>query len=420
MRLAEELRLPAEERASLYDSLLLKDIGCSSNAARLCQIIGGGDERKVKAGVKLEDWTRPSRPKASTLSLLWTSILPEAGTFRRAAGIVRIGLTQHRNNEEMITLRCDRGAQILRKLGLGAAAAEAVRGLDEHWDGSGYPERRRGKAIPLGSRILAVAQHLDVFATERGINKALQVLHERAGRWFDPDIVRVATRLHRCGTLWTYALASTAEYETRAAVLDLAPERVHQLTAADVDLICEAFADVVDAKSSFTFRHSVGVTAAARQIARRLGLSPERQQMVNRAALLHDLGKLRVPNSILDKPGKLTASEWLVVQEHPHLTQQILSRIASFRELAQIAGAHHEKLDGSGYPNHLASRQLPLEARIITVADVYGALTEDRPYRSGLTHEDALALLIRDAPQKLDPDCCEALIPGVSSDRTQN
>jgi putative nucleotidyltransferase with HDIG domain len=203
-------------------------------------------------------------------------------------------------------------------------------------------------------------------------------------------------------------------------VLDLAPERVHQLTAADVDLICEAFADVVDAKSSFTFRHSVGVTAAARQIARRLGLSPERQQMVNRAALLHDLGKLRVPNCILDKPGKLTASEWLVVQEHPHLTQQILSRIASFRELAQIAGAHHEKLDGSGYPNHLASRQLPLEARIITVADVYGALTEDRPYRSGLTHEDALALLIRDAPQKLDPDCCEALIPGVSSDRTQN
>ncbi|MGB6869224.1 MAG: HD domain-containing phosphohydrolase, partial [Acidobacteriaceae bacterium] len=89
-------------------------------------------------------------------------------------------------------------------------------------------------------------------------------------------------------------------------------------------------------------------------------------------------------------------------------------------ELARIAGAHHEKLDGSGYPRRLTARQLPLEARIIAVADVYGALTEDRPYRSCLTHEDALALLFRESPQKLDPDCCEALIPGVSSDRPQD
>jgi putative nucleotidyltransferase with HDIG domain len=419
MRIAEELRLPAERRADLYYALLLKDIGCSSNAARLCQIIGGGDERRVKAGVKLEDWTRPGRPRASTLQLLWTSVLPDASAFRRAAGILRIGLTQHRNNEEMITLRCDRGAHILRKLGLGDTAAEAVRGLDEHWDGSGYPERRVGKAIPLSSRILAIAQHLDVFASEQGIPKALEVLHTRAGRWFDPDLVRVVTRLHRTGTLWPYALTSTPIYETRAAALDLAPAEVHRLGAADVDLICEAFADVVDAKSSFTFRHSVGVTAAARSIARRLGLSFERQQMVNRAALLHDLGKLRVPNSILDKPGKLNSAEWLVVQEHPQLTQEILSRIASFQELAQIAGAHHEKLDGSGYPGRLTARQLPLEARIIAVADVYGALTEDRPYRSGLTHDDALALLFRDAPHRLDLDCCEALIPGVCQESQQ-
>jgi putative nucleotidyltransferase with HDIG domain len=419
MRIAEELRLPAEQRADLYYALLLKDIGCSSNAARLCQIIGGGDERQVKAGVKLEDWTRPGHPKASTLKLLWTNVFPEAGALRRAAAIVRIGLTQHRNNEEMITLRCDRGAHILRKLGLGDTAAEAVRGLDEHWDGSGYPEGRSGKAIPLASRILAVAQHLDVFATEQGMARALQVLHERAGRWFDPDLVRVVTRLHRSHGLWAHALPTTPEHETRAAALDLAPDQVHSLEAADVDLICEAFADVVDAKSSFTFRHSVGVTAAAGSIARRLGLSPERQQLVNRAALLHDLGKLRVPNSILDKPSPLTASEWLVVQEHPHLTQEILSRIASFHELAQIAGAHHERLDGSGYPHRLTADQLSLEARIIAVADVYGALTEDRPYRPGMTHEDALALLFRDAPHKLDPECCEALIPGVCPERQQ-
>lgn len=409
MRLAQELRLPADRRASLYYALLLKDVGCSSNAARLCQIIGGGDERRVKAGVKLEDWTRPSRPKASTLQLLWTSVLPDGTALARIAGIVRIGLTQHRNNEEVIKLRCDRGAHILRKLGLGDIAAEGVRGLDEHWDGSGYPERRTCDAIPLESRILAVAQHLDVFASECGTDVAIDVLRQRSKRWFDPELVRIVQHLQADGTLWEAVLPGTPDSATRHAALDLAPDEVHELEASGIDLICEAFADVVDAKSSFTFRHSVGVTDAALRIAHNLGLSYARLQFVNRAALLHDLGKLGVPNSILDKPGKLDTAQWRVVQEHPRLTQEILSRISSFGELAFVAGAHHEKLDGSGYPNHLTGDHLPLEARIIAVADVYGALTEDRPYRAGLSHEQAMGILRQDIPHRLDPDCVEAL-----------
>jgi len=145
------------------------------------------------------------------------------------------------------------------------------------------------------------------------------------------------------------------------------------------------------------------------QIATGMGLSQERIRLVNRAALLHDIGKLRVPNSILDKPGKLDGAEWQVVQEHPRLTREILSRIGPFRELAIIAGAHHERLDGAGYPDRLTAPQLPVEARIIAAADVYGALTEDRPYRAGMSHEQALEIMFRDIPYKLDPDCCEAL-----------
>ena len=408
MRLAHELGFSSEQLVSLYYALLLKDVGCSSNAARLCQIIGGGDERRVKAGVKLEDWTRPGNPKASTLRLLWQTVLPQAGPLQRVAGIVRIGITQHKNNQEIIGLRCDRGASILRKLGLGEVAAEAVYGLDEHWDGSGYPDRRTGNSIPIESRILAVAQHLDVFASDMGVEAALEVLRERSGRWFDPELVRVAEQLHAQGVLWRSALSDTPEGEIRNAAVDLAPN-ADQLTATDIDLICEAFADVVDAKSTFTYRHSIGVTEAAVKIAEKLELSSERMQLVNRAALLHDLGKLRVPNSILDKPGKLDAEEWRVVQEHPRLTREILGRIGPFRELAAIAGAHHEKLDGTGYPDGLVAEQLPLEARIIAVADIYGALTEDRPYRAGMPVEQALALLARDVPEKLDADCYEAL-----------
>ena len=241
----------------------------------------------------------------------------------------------------------------------------------------------------------------------------MQALHQRDGRWFDPQLVHIAELLHEDGSLWLSALAMHPESQTRKAVLDLAPEVINDLGAADIDLICEAFADVVDAKSSFTFKHSLGVTDAAVLIARQLGLSPQRLQFVNRAALLHDIGKLSVPNSILDKPGKLDAEEWRVVQQHPRLTREILSRVASFQELAMIAGAHHEKLDGTGYPDRLTAAQFPIEARIIAVADIYGALIEDRPYRPGLALEQVLEIMARDVPHKLDRTCYEALVAAV-------
>jgi HD-GYP domain-containing protein (c-di-GMP phosphodiesterase class II) len=421
MRLGRELGFTDGELADLYHALLLKDVGCSSNAARMCQIIGGGDDRTVKSGVKLEDWTKPHRPSLSALRLLWKNVLPQGGPLPKMARIVQIALAQHRNNEEMIQLRCDRGAGIVRKIGMSEATAQAVRSLDEHWDGSGYPERWIGATIPMLARVMAVAQHLDVFATERGPEQAMQVLRERSRRWFDPQVVKAAEALHRRGALWMQCLPvggqtmAQAELSTRFAVLDLAPAQATRTSASHIDSICEAFAEVVDAKSNFTFRHSMGVTDIASAIGTAMGLSPQRKQMLHRAALLHDLGKLRVPNSILDKPGKLDDAEWRVMREHPSLTRAILSRVTQFQELAFIAGAHHEKLDGTGYPDNLRARDLPLEARILAVADVYGALTEDRPYRRGFAPEQALVMLSSDQPAKLDPDCFQALLSVATS-----
>jgi HD-GYP domain-containing protein (c-di-GMP phosphodiesterase class II) len=140
-----------------------------------------------------------------------------------------------------------------------------------------------------------------------------------------------------------------------------------------------------------------------------MGLNPERKQLLHRAALLHDLGKLRVPNSILDKPGNLNADEWAIMREHPGLTGSILRRVKQFRELASIAGSHHEKLDGSGYPNGLHAEDIPLETRILTVSDIYTALTENRPYRNGYSHEQAIEIMIHEGPRKLDADCFAAL-----------
>ncbi|HEY1903937.1 MAG TPA: HD domain-containing phosphohydrolase [Terracidiphilus sp.] len=415
MRLGTELGFSDVALADLYHALLLKDVGCSSNAARMCQIIGGGDERAVKSGVKLEDWTKPHKPSLRALRLLWRNVLPGEGPISKLAHIANIALTQHENNEELIQLRCDRGASIVRKIGMSEQTAQAVRSLDEHWDGSGYPERSSGRGIPALARVMAVAQHLDVFARERGPEQAMLVLRERSRRWFDPKVVRAAESLHRRGALWMQCLPgsgesfSQSEISARSAVLDLAPAETARIGASHIDLICEAFAEVVDAKSHFTFCHSAGVTDVASAIGKAMGLNPQRRQLLHRAALLHDLGKLRVPNSILDKPGKLNNTEWAVMQEHPALTGAILRRVKQFRELAYVAGAHHEKLDGSGYPDRLHADDLSLEARILGVADVYGALVEDRPYRNGFSPEEAMSIMQGEAPSRLDGECFSVL-----------
>ena len=154
----------------------------------------------------------------------------------------------------------------------------------------------------------------------------------------------------------------------------------------------------------------MGVAEAAFGIANRLGLSADRVQVVRRAALLHDIGKLSVSNSILDKAGALTEQEWKSVHQHPGMTRQILERVGPFREIAVIAGEHHEKLDGSGYPHRLMAPDLSIEARIVAVADVYGALSEDRPYRAGMMVDEIVSIMGKLAPLKLDGDCVEALV----------
>jgi len=383
MRLGEGLFLPAARMSNLYYALLLKDVGCSSNLDHRCEILGY--EKHLKPANTPE---RKGEPALSMFTLLWNTGHRSHSPLRRAADLLHLGFATRRKNESIVSLRCDRGARILRKLGLGDGVAEAVRGVDEHWDGSGFPAHRTRHHIPLESRIISIAQFLDVYAFEHGREAAIRVLGERSERWFDPKIARMALQLHRQGTLWRYASHATPEIETRAAVLDFAPAEMSSLKAGDIDLICEAFSDVVDAV---------------------LGLTKERTRLVHRAALLHDLGKLRVPNSILDKPYSLAPEEWRVVREHPSLTREILSRIGPFAELAAIAGAHHEKLDGSGYPNGLKAPDLPVEARIVTIADVYGAMTEDRPYRPGLTPRQALHNISREVPQRLDSNCFEAL-----------
>jgi len=404
MRIAEAMNIPEEMRTSLYYALQLKDTGCSNNAARVSKLVGG-DDRAMKWTSKLTDWSRPFR----TVKSLWPRVLPDKNIVQRVVRLIHMGLTREKNNREMTQLRCERGAEIVRMLEMGEMAAEAVRRIDEMWDGSGHPEGLKGRDIPLLARICSVAQNLDVFAAEEGMEAAMNVLRKRSGTWFDPQLVRVAESLHVSGALWVDCCVSDGVERTRAAVLDLDPGLHAKLVPERVDHICEAFACIVDAKSPFTYSHSMGVADMAVEIATEMGLAADRVQLVRRAALLHDIGKLFVPNTILDKQGELTPEEWAVVLEHPRVTRSILERVSSFRELAALAGEHHEKMDGSGYPLGLTAEQMSMESRLLGLADTYSALAEKRPYRRAIDPREILEMLAPSVPAKFDPTCFVAL-----------
>lgn len=428
MRIGLALGLPQESLASLYYALQLKDVGCSSNAARMAQLFGG-DDRKAKAMTKLTDWAalRPTaganvsvRTRIIELSdglraiprntrRLWSVVLPGAGVRSKVQRAVALGSETETNTRELINLRCDRGASILQKLRMSEIACEAVRHLDEHWDGSGYPAGMAGDGIPLLARICAVAQNLDVFATAQGMQASIRTLQRRSSTWFDPQIVHCAVALHKAGRLWQDCEPGCPVEHSRQAAIDLSPEAPALLRADQIDAICEAFADVVDAKSPFTFRHSIGVTETALALAQELRLAPSQQKLLQRAALLHDIGKLGISNTILDKPGRLTDQERETILAHPGMTRTILSRITGFGDLARIAGEHHERLDGSGYPHGLKGPELCLESRILALSDCFSALAEERPYRARLPLPEVMRILAKEVPTRLDPVVYAAL-----------
>jgi putative nucleotidyltransferase with HDIG domain len=402
MRLAAELRLAHEVQAGLYYALLLKDAGCSSNASQIYNALAS-DDIAAKRDVKKTDWTRLNW---ETLQYALTHIAPGQPFLERVAAILRIAAGQKQHAREVTAIRCERGATMARLIGLPEKTAEAIGGLDEHWNGGGNPDGICGNRIPITSRIMLLAQTLDVFWTAAGPQEALEVVIQRSGKWFDPCVVRAARSLAKRETLWT-------GLETNAPLpLALALEpgwRVMSQGDVSMDAICRAFAQIVDAKSPFTYNHSNGVANAAVAIATKLDIPPARVLFIRHAAHLHDLGKMAVSNAILEKPGKPDEAEWQALRAHPAHTWNILRCVGGFEELSEIAASHHEKLNGTGYHRGLTAAQLPIEARILVVSDIFDALSAKRPYRDSLPLEKVYDIMHKDAPHALDASCLEAL-----------
>ena len=412
MRIAEELRLSTKTRSDLYYALLLKDCGCSGNASKTFHALGS-DDLKAKRDVKTTDWTKTSW---ESVRYALAHVAPGKPFLERSRAIFSLALNQKRHARDVVKIRCERGSTLARLMGLSEVTAGGILNLDEHWDGSGNPEHLERYEIPVVSRIMLLAQTLENYFAEQGPEAAIKVVGERSRKWFDPDLVKAAQALHIRKQLWI-DIATDRAFEVG---LDMDPEQ-RMISDADttLDSICLAFANIVDAKSPFTFNHSNGVANAAVAIGRVLGLPREEIVFIRHAALLHDLGKLGVSNAILEKPAKLDDEEWKVMRSHPFYTWKVLSGIPGFDRLSEIAASHHEKLNGTGYFRGLTAEQMPLQARILVVADIFDALAANRPYREAMPLEKVFGIIRKDTPQGLDGACVEALEQsGVSSDQT--
>ncbi|MFZ2100852.1 MAG: HD domain-containing phosphohydrolase, partial [Oricola sp.] len=283
--------------------------------------------------------------------------------------------------------------------------------LDERWDGSGKPEGLEACAISPAANIALLAQVADVFAIEHGRQAAVDEIRARSGTWFRPELVDAFLAVQQADDFWD----RMREADLAGRVYAMHPANREIAVDEDyLDDVASAFADVVDAKSPYTANHSTRVTFYADMIAEELGLAAAHRRWLRRAALLHDIGKLAVSNQILDKPGRLDDREWEVVRSHPWHSERILERVSAFADIAPIAGAHHERLDGKGYPNGLEGDEICLETRILTVADVFDALVAERPYRAAMPVAKALAVIAKDVGTAFDPGCVAALKKGLT------
>lgn len=403
MRIAEEIGLPPQVLADLYYTLLLKDAGCSSNSSRLYHILNADDIR-AKGDLKTTDWTRVGW---ESLHYALTHVATGDPFPQRVWRLVRVAATQQRDSCELVKIRCERGSSIVRKLGFSENVAAGIYSLDEHWNGGGYPNGLRKQEIPLYACIANLSQTLEVFLMVHGRKEAIEAARLRSGRWFNPELVDAALSLCKSGRLWE----DLEKQELIEHVLALEPQ--DQRLAADekiIDGICVAFAEIIDSKTPFTYKHSVGVADAASDIGRRVGMGSGELKKLWRAALLHDIGKLGVSNAILEKPGKLTADEFSQVRQHPYHTYEILRRIPAFADFSYDAALHHERLNGKGYWQGLTADALSLTARILAVADVFDALSAKRPYRDALPLEKVFSMMREDAPHALDWLCLDALM----------
>lgn len=395
MGLGRQLDLAAAELSEVYYVALLRFIGCTADSSELSHRVGG-DERRYRAGLAPVLGASPREFMPTVLRYVRPRQIP--GFIAGGVSPIRQGLLAH----------CELAENLAQRLSLNDGIRRSLAQTFELWNGHGLPHGLAGEQIALSARIAFIARDLEVLSRTSDADAAIKTIAGRQkARTYDPELSHLVAA---CGGELLQDLAQTAS--PWDAVLAAEPEPWPWIPDAKLDTVLEVFADFIDMKAPFMLGHSRQVAA----LAIRAGAND--QQSLKRAALVHDLGRIAVPNGTWEKPAALSEGEREQVRLHAYYSERILLRCQALSSLADSAGHHHENLDGSGYHRGCRAPEISRNARLLSVADAFQAMTSDRPWRPAHSKDEAAALLNQDVSAgRRDREAVDAVLTAAGAGR---
>ena len=404
-RLSDRLGLDAEQRGTVFYTTLVMWIGCHADSQEYARWFG--DDIAVRREAYLVDWSGLPYLRFLVGNVAKGEALPQRlkvlGTlFQDARGQLATLIHSH----------CASAAALAQHVGLSPEVGSTLAYTFERFDGRGLPSGASGRQIPIEMKVAQFADVAEVHHRMYGLEAVIAMASSRRGGQFDPAVIdAVLTAPEELfapapnGDVWGGALAEAPDQEVR-----LTDEGFD-------DLVC-AIGDFVDLKCPFTLGHSRAVATLSAAAGKSLGLAVGDVRTLRRAGHLHDLGRLGVSNQVWSEPGDLSPSEWERIRMHPYLTERVLDRIPGLGPVRTIARAHHEHLDGTGYPLGLGGTMLGRSERILAATVAYQSALEPRPYRAAMSSKEAMERLrSRSRSGLLDPECVDAVL-AVAGHRT--
>ena len=302
-----------------------------------------------------------------------------------------------REHLEIYKAHCNIGEKNVMNYPFFTDQRDIIRYHHEKYDGTGF-FGMTGNNIPLMAQIIALANTVDnLYHFEKkdlkNREKIIRHITQHKNSYYSPELVEAFLKTGSHISFW---LDLQSPFIFRVLKKEI-PSKILNIPLEEVFQITRVFSKIIDSKSKFTYRHTSGLIEKTDKFADFYQFNQQRKTKILIAAGLHDLGKLAVPNTILDKPGKLTEDEFNIIKTHTYYTAAALNQIDEFEDISRWAANHHETLDGTGYPYGIHGDKLGFEERLMSCLDIYQALTEDRPYRKGMSDDRAMRILKKNA-----------------------
>ncbi|WP_085939242.1 HD-GYP domain-containing protein [Desulfosporosinus acidiphilus] len=320
----------------------------------------------------------------------------------------------HFGNPKILRQHCLVGSDLVKRFPAGEILSSAIKYHHETPISCRNVLKVRPEEITLMAKILSLADQVDLRLTRRQYTRKerdelLQWVSWESGVLFFPEIAAAFEQIARKEAFWL----DIEQSDLLQIALGLLCGKWHLPAVRELEIhgftddLAVTFADLIDQKSRFTARHSRSVAEIAERLAEGLGWSDQQRHELYVAGLLHDLGKLSIPKKILDKQGPLDVAETDIIRTHTYYTHRLLTEAGFPTRMVEWAAHHHERLDGKGYPFALTAKEIDTGSRLMTIADMFAALTEDRPYRKAMSAAEALEIIQRGSGISVD----EQLLP---------